>query len=235
MPVLSKPTYSQQVFDLVAQRIRDKTLTAGMRVAEQSLAEECGISRAPVREALHQLEVEGFLMTHPKRGRCVTMLTPQIVRNNYELCGLLEGAAAAQSALLMQDQDWRNMEAVLEKMKVSGYGDFSDDIDIGKANLSSQFHMLTLQYAHNRLLVDVSSKSGRVISKYLLFQEWKKIFSPTEMHDRHLSIYTAMKTKDAKRIEYAVREHYKESGEGLAATLETENEASTRKKILISK
>lgn len=56
-----------------------------------------GISRAPVREALYQLETEGLLMSHPKRGRCVTVLTPEGIRNSYELSGLLEGGCGRQS------------------------------------------------------------------------------------------------------------------------------------------
>ena len=80
MQQFSKQTYREQVAHLIRQRIRNGKLKGGDCVGEAGLAEECGISRAPVREALYQLEAEGLLMTHPKRGKCVTILTPDGIR-----------------------------------------------------------------------------------------------------------------------------------------------------------
>ena len=77
MQRLSKATYSEQVAQLIKQRIRSGKLRAGESIGEAGMAEECGISRAPVREALYQLEAEGLLMSHPSRGKCVTILTPE--------------------------------------------------------------------------------------------------------------------------------------------------------------
>lgn len=94
MQQFSKQTYSDQVAQLIRQRIRSGRLRGGDCVGEAALAGECGISRAPVREALYQLEAEGLLMSHPKRGKCVTILTPDGIRNSYELSGLLESAAS---------------------------------------------------------------------------------------------------------------------------------------------
>ena len=88
MQQLNKPTYSEQVINLIRQRIRNGKLRRGDRISEASIAEECGISRAPVREALYQLETEGLLMSHPKRGKCVALLTGDSIRHRYELCGI---------------------------------------------------------------------------------------------------------------------------------------------------
>ena len=65
MQQLNKPTYSEQVVNLIRQRIRNGKLRSGDRISEASIAEECGISRAPVREALYQLETEAFLTRNP--------------------------------------------------------------------------------------------------------------------------------------------------------------------------
>ena len=117
MQQLNKPTYSEQVVNLIRQRIRNGKLRSGDRISEASIAEECGISRAPVREALYQLETEGFLMSHPKRGKCVTLLTGDGIRHRYELCGLLEGAAAANVVLSLPKGPWEELEALLDRMK----------------------------------------------------------------------------------------------------------------------
>ncbi|MFQ9492349.1 MAG: GntR family transcriptional regulator [Bilophila wadsworthia] len=91
MQQLNKPTYSEQVVNLIRQRIRNGKLRSGDRISEASIAEECGISRAPVREALYQLETEGFLipieagqMRNPAHGR-------RSIRHRYELCASRRG------------------------------------------------------------------------------------------------------------------------------------------------
>ena len=74
MQRFSKQTYGEQVAQLIRQRIRNGKLRGGDSVGEAGLAEECGISRAPVREALYQLETEGLLMSHPKSDRSHVVL-----------------------------------------------------------------------------------------------------------------------------------------------------------------
>ena len=161
MQQLNKPTYSEQVINLIRQRIRNGKLRRGDRISEASIAEECGISRAPVREALYQLETEGLLMSHPKRGKCVALLTGDSIRHRYELCGILEGAAAADAAASLPEGPWEELGALLERMKqgvVSGTS-VEDHAELGTA-----FHETILARSSNPLLVTIARSSCRVIS-----------------------------------------------------------------------
>ena len=56
-------------------------------------------------------------MSHPKRGKCVTLLTGDGIRHRYELCGLLEGAAAVNVVLNLPKGPWEELEALLDRMK----------------------------------------------------------------------------------------------------------------------
>lgn len=56
-------------------------------------------------------------MSHPKRGKCVTLLTGDGIRHRYELCGLLEGAAAANVVLSLPKGPWEELEALLDRME----------------------------------------------------------------------------------------------------------------------
>ena len=213
MQQFSKQTYREQVAQLIRQRIRDGRLRGGDCVGEAGLAEECGISRAPVREALYQLEAEGLLMTHPKRGKCVTILTPDGIRNSYELSGLLEGTAAANAAGGLPAEVRDRLASLLERMFEARY---ETTVSEEQAALGTQFHETILALSGNPLLRTLASRSSRVISKFLMYQQWKNMYTPEELYDRHKQIYDALCSGDRETIEKAVHDHYAESAERLA-------------------
>ena len=213
MQQFSKQTYREQVAHLIRQRIRNGKLKGGDCVGEAGLAEECGISRAPVREALYQLEAEGLLMTHPKRGKCVTILTPDGIRNSYELSGLLEGTAAANAVGGLPADVRDTLISLLDRMRAARK---ETVVSEEQASLGSQFHETILSLSDNPLLRTLASRSSRVISKFLMSQQWRTLYTPEELYDRHSRIYDALCSGDRGRIEKTVREHYAESAERLA-------------------
>lgn len=210
MELLNKSTYSEQIVALIKQRIRMGKLRGGEHVSEAALAEECGISRAPVRDALYILEAMGLLVSHPKRGKIVTPLTAEEIHNRYEMAGLLEGSAAVSAVARMTAQDFENLHALLEQMRtaIASSSTIEEHADLG-----SRFHEGILAHAANPLIATLARKSSRTISKYLLFQCWKNLYTPAELYDRHLTIYNALLTRDRARIEECMRLHYAESGE----------------------
>lgn len=211
--LLSKPTYSEQVVTLIKQRIRAGKMLPGERIREAVIAAECGISRAPVREALYILEGLGLLTSHPKRGKIVTTLTTEEVYNRYELAGLLEGAAAVSAVSRMNDEHWTELANQLESMReavMSGSG-LEEHADMG-----TRFHEGILAHAANPLVASLARKACRIVSKYLLFQCWKTLYTPAELYDRHFAIYNALLTRDPKHIEETMRAHYAESGQRMA-------------------
>ena len=218
MQQFSKPTYSEKVAQLIMQRIRSGKLKAGDPIGEAALAQECGISRAPVREALHHLESEGLLMSHPKRGKCVTILTPESIRANYELSALLESEAAERAADGMPDAVLEKLASLIEKMKaaIECGGAFEEHAELG-----TEFHETILGMSDNPLLRSLASRFSRVISKFLLYQEWRTIYTPEELFDRHNRIYEALRSRDRERIRRAIRAHYAESAERLACFCDT--------------
>ncbi len=213
MEPFSKERYSEKVAQLIRQRIRNRKLKPGDPIGEAQLAEECGISRAPVREALHQLETEGLLMSHPKRGKCVTVLTPESIRNNYELSALLEGEVAVRGARALSQEVRDRLSAVMDEMQeaIRAKGAFEEH-----AQLGTKFHETILSLSENALLRSLASRFSRVISKFLLYQEWRTIYTPEELFDRHNRLYMAILSGNEEGIRKAFREHYAESAERLA-------------------
>ena len=208
------------------QRIRSGKLRPGDPVGEAALAEECGISRAPVREALHHLEAEGLLMSHPKRGKCVTILTPEKIRANYELSAILESEAAVLVAEHMPPQVQAKLTSLMDEMRAAvASGDSYEE----HADLGTQFHETILGLSDNALLRSLASRFSRVISKFLLYQEWRTIYTPEELFDRHNRIYEALCSRDPDRIRKTIRAHYAESVGRLACFCDRQKPARRKK------
>lgn len=87
-----------QVYAVVRRRILDGDLPGGARLRQEALADELGVSRTPLREALRRLAAEGLVEFHPNRGAQVVELTEDAMRSAYEARLVLEPAAARLAA-----------------------------------------------------------------------------------------------------------------------------------------
>lgn len=98
VPQLQIESVVDQVYAVVRRRILDGELARGTRLRQEALAEELGVSRTPLREALRRLAAEGFVDFHPNRGAHVAGLRPEDVRVAYEARLVLEPGAARLAA-----------------------------------------------------------------------------------------------------------------------------------------
>ncbi len=90
---LSRDLLSRKVADLLRRRILTGRLISGTRLVEDDLAAEIGTSRSPVRDAFAVLAAEGLLTVTPGRGTYVKGLTPQRIRQLYDIRAVLESRA----------------------------------------------------------------------------------------------------------------------------------------------
>jgi DNA-binding GntR family transcriptional regulator len=86
-------------------RVLSGELPTGARLRQEALAEEFGVSRTPVREALRKLQANGLVELRPNRGALVRGLSPREVRDAYEVRAELEGLAAELAALHPHQED----------------------------------------------------------------------------------------------------------------------------------
>ena len=101
--------------DLIAESLRDEILRGeippGQPLRQEELAERFGVSRLPVRDALMRLEAQGLVHVFPNRGAFVISLSPDEVREIYEMRILLEGDLLERAVPRMSDEDWRRIDA----------------------------------------------------------------------------------------------------------------------------
>ena len=88
--VLNVTSLRQQVYEYLRDEINLGNLTAGSNVDMTKICKHLGISRTPLRDALIQLECEGFVTILPRRGVVVKKLTLEDVKNSWEICRALE-------------------------------------------------------------------------------------------------------------------------------------------------
>lgn len=90
--------YVESVYRVLADAITDGSLRPGERLTQEDIAEQLGVSRSPVLQALRMLRKDGLIEDAPGRGVQVTQLSPEWVGHLYEVRGALDALAARQAA-----------------------------------------------------------------------------------------------------------------------------------------
>ena len=109
----------EQVYEYLKREMNDGRLKQGAFLNLNEISKELGMSKTPLRDALFQLEAEGFVTIYPRRGVMVNTLDLETIRNIYEILGALEGSVMVHVALKFRDEDARRMYLLNEGMKSS--------------------------------------------------------------------------------------------------------------------
>jgi DNA-binding GntR family transcriptional regulator len=173
-----------------------------VRLDERQLAQDLGISRTPVREAMAQLEREGFVRSVPRRGIYVVRKSKQEVIELITAWAALECMAArliTDNATDEEIENLRKMFAIFENGKLHAKLDEYSEVNI-------EFHQTIIRMSRNRVLIDLAEN---------LFTHMRMIRRKTigegdrvsrSIHD-HMNIIQALEARDTDRAEVLVRSH----------------------------
>lgn len=201
----------QEVAERLRQRIFSHELPPGTWVDEQALAEQYGISRTPLREALKVLASEGLVTLKPRRGCYVTEISERDLDEIFTVMALLEGQCARATAQRASDPDLarlRQIHAELERAARTG------DIN-GFFEANQAFHHELQEIADNRWLLQVIADLRKVIKlsrHHSLFSEGRLEQSLAE----HRAILDALLARDADAAELRMQEHIRGGRSALA-------------------
>ena len=173
-----------------------------VRLDERQLAQNLGISRTPVREAMAHLEREGFVRSVPRRGVYVVRKTKQEVIELITAWAALESMAArliTQNASDAEIAQLRAMFATFENGTLHAKLDEYSAVNI-------EFHQTIIRMSHNRVLIDLAEN---------LFTHMRMIRRKTigekDRVDRsirdHMNIIEALEARATERAEALVRDH----------------------------
>ena len=199
---VSYRTIAEQIADSVRAAIAQGRIPPAARLLEVSLAREMGTSRAPVREALSQLEREGLVVKEPNRGARVVELTEEIVREVASLRGLLEGFAASLAAERLTAGQFATLDAIVKDMdQAVRQGEYARLVE-----LDYRFHDFICRGSGHRTLYETwSAISGKVrlylSTTNLMYRNLKLVVRG------HGEILAALRSRDAGQASRAIQAH----------------------------
>ena len=192
----------EEVAELLRQRIFKRELEPGSWIDELKLAEEYGISRTPLREALKVLAAEGLVTMKVRRGAYVTEVSEQDLVDVYHLLSLLESDAAGVVALKATDAELAELLALHEALEAAT-GDADEFFAVNE-----RFHMRVLELANNRWRDQMVSDLRKVM-KLNRHNSLLKSGRIQESLQEHRAIVAALRARDAQAATAAMQEHFR--------------------------
>jgi DNA-binding GntR family transcriptional regulator len=191
----------QEVAELLRQRIFNRELTPGSWIDELKLAEEYGISRTPLREALKVLAAEGLVTMKVRRGAYVTEVSERDLTDVYHLLALLESDAAGVVATQATDTQLKELQTLHRELEksVSHREKFFQ--------INERFHMRLLEIADNRWR-DQMVADLRKVMKLNRHNSLLKSGRIEESLAEHQAIVNALLARDAKASSQAMQTHF---------------------------
>ena len=199
----------EEVAELLRQRIFARTLEPGSWIDELKLAEEYGISRTPLREALKVLATEGLVTMKVRRGAYVTEVSETDLADVYHLLALLESDAAGVVATRATAEQRAELQALHDALEAAA-GNREQFFAINE-----QFHMRLLAIANNRWR-DQMVADLRKVMKLNRHNSLLKAGRIQESLQEHRALMAAMAAQDAPAAVQRMREHFSNGLEAAA-------------------
>ena len=191
----------EEVAELLRQRIFQRELEPGSWIDELKIAEEYGISRTPLREALKVLAAEGLVTMKVRRGAYVTEVSEQDLADVYHLLSLLESDAAGVVAATASEEQLRELQALHEELETA-----ATDRDRFFA-LNERFHMRLLEMADNRW----RSQMVADLRKVMKLNRHNSLLKQGRIEDslaEHETILAALRARDPQATVAAMSAHF---------------------------
>ena len=192
--------------DEVAAKLRDRIfagdLAPGSFVDGPALCAELSISRTPLREALKVLTAEGLLRHEPRRGCFVSQITEQDLDEIFPVIALLEGRCAYEAAGNATDADLDALEQLHARLQRSASAKrFTEYYEANYA-----IHEAIIVLSNNRWLAQVTGDLRKIV-RLARMQQLRAPGRLEQSLSEHMTVYAALKARDAEGAEAAMRTH----------------------------
>ena len=188
-------------YDLLRQRIKEGELRPGDHIAESELAQELGLSRTPVREAIKLLQAEGMLEPSPGRGLTVATLSIEEASQLFHIREVIEGLGARLAAVHASANDIEEMSTLLKKEEVT-----PETEGAALLAINNKFHSVIHRSSRNQYILQ--SMHTYESAMILLRQMTRIQFKPSaNAYSHHLAIFQAIEREDPVAAENAMRQH----------------------------
>lgn len=205
--------------DLVFEALKDAILTQklhpGERLLESELADELGVSRTPVREAIRKLEQEGLVVMIPRKGAYVDGISLKDIHEVYEIRAALEALALELAAKYITDEELDELALQVKEEEAL--------TDVGRLNeiifIDSSFHDLIYQYARNSKLTQFVEILQEQFKRFRALPLGGSARSNTALEE-HQQILKALKNHDSILAAQLAKKHIAGAEEALINALD---------------
>ncbi|QOR70689.1 GntR family transcriptional regulator [Ruania alkalisoli] len=199
------------VYGLLQEAILSGTLRPGQKLRQETLAEQIGVSRLPVRSALIQLESDGLVEFHDRRGATVRSISPDQAKEVYRIRALLEVDALKQS---MKRSSPERVERLRDLAKAAdGQHEGPEFVEA-----RTQFYAELYDAEHNPITWEMIEQLRLKMGRYVL--GWR-VVGGSHTHS-HEDLVDAFASGDATKASALLRKHLAEVLKGVLGWLEAE-------------
>jgi len=206
----------EMVFESLREAIILGRLKPGERLMEIQLAEEMGVSRTPVREAIRKLELEGFVVMVPRKGAYVAGISLKDIADVFEVRAALEGLAAGLAAERITEEEMDELERSLFKISTGVEEDFNAIVEG-----DSSFHDLIYKASRNQRLVSIITHLKEQIHRFRMTSLSQPGRTKIAL-DEHKMIVEAICDRNVELAQTLAREHVENAEQSLLNALREE-------------
>jgi DNA-binding GntR family transcriptional regulator len=204
---LERRVFREEIREQLIEDILNGRLAPGARIVETKIAQQFGVSQGPVREALRDLELFGFVVSSPFRGTQVRKISTEELFEIYPIRAALEGVAARAAAARMTPETLEHLQELIGAMREAA----ARDDHRAEADADHSFHHAIVKASGNHMLEHVWQTMRLSITTCLTTAITHR--SLHEIAERHVDVLDALRSGDPDRAEAAVRRHIEEPGE----------------------
>ncbi len=216
---LERRVFREEIREQLIEDILNGRLAPGAKIVETRIAQQFGVSQGPVREALRDLELFGFVVSSPFRGTQVRKISTEELLEIYPIRAALEGVAARAAAVRIDQPTLVHLEELIEVMREAA----GRDNHRAEADADHNFHHAIVKASGNRMVEHVWQTMRLSITTCLTHSITHR--SLHEIAERHVAVLEALRSGDPDRAEAAVRRHIEEPGEWILSAHQQEQAA----------
>ncbi|HEY0660727.1 MAG TPA: GntR family transcriptional regulator [Lysobacter sp.] len=214
-------TLSDQAFEVIRERILSTRIPPLAPIRQDALAEELGISKIPLREALARLEQHGLLRSHPNRGYVVPALTTTEAEEVFALRLKIEPEAAAQASLDADDTQREVAKAALSALETMSSSDAQAAVALNRA-----FHLALVQPGGRQVTAQLVERLHVLAERYV-HKHLEPAGRDARARREHRALLKAWLAHDVTRVTALLSQHIATTLDDLRTQLR-ESEASAK-------
>ena len=207
---------SQKVYRILKTKIIKGDLKPGEKLLENKIAEQLGVSRTPVREALRELTAEGFVETTPNQAIIVSTVTFDEIWDLLQIRGVLEGLAAKVAAKKISPEKIEKFNKIINQMKYHLVNKSTSKKNIlNFSKLDIEFHDLILNICGNRWLIQIHNNLKNHIERFRI-RSFSIPGTFSKSLNEHCKILDTIKRGDSELAEKLSKIHMEKAYENIS-------------------